>query len=114
MRGHLLKAFILWIVLTAVTEAFALGADFFPLAAAKEAHFVDSAFRTLMVLGAPVFAFVVAALAYSVMRFRANGDLFDGRGVAPDVVLEPKPEDHLKDGGDSVLDAALARLKKQP
>lgn len=39
--------------------------------------------------------------------FRANGDLFDGRGVAPDVVLEPKPEDHLKDGGDSVLDAAL-------
>jgi hypothetical protein len=46
--------------------------------------------------------------------FRANGDIFDGRGVAPDVVLEPKPEDHLKDGGDSVLDAALARLKKQP
>ncbi len=44
--------------------------------------------------------------------FRANGDIFDGRGVAPDVVLEPKPEDHLLDGGDSVLDAALKRLRR--
>jgi len=43
--------------------------------------------------------------------FRANGDLFDGRGVAPDVVLEPKPEDHLANGGDSVLEAALKRLR---
>ena len=44
--------------------------------------------------------------------FRANGDLFDGRGVAPDVVLRPRPEDFLRDQGDSVLDAALVRLRK--
>jgi len=44
--------------------------------------------------------------------FRANGDLFDGRGVAPDVVLESRPEDHLANGGDSVLDAALQRLRR--
>lgn len=43
--------------------------------------------------------------------FRANGDLFDGRGVDPDVVLEPKPEDHLANAGDSVLEAALQRLR---
>ena len=43
--------------------------------------------------------------------FRANGDLFDGRGVAPDVVLEPKTEDHLANAGDSVLEAALKRLR---
>ena len=43
--------------------------------------------------------------------FRANGDLFDGRGVAPDVVLEPRPEDHLANGADSVLEAAFARLR---
>jgi hypothetical protein len=43
--------------------------------------------------------------------FRANGDIFDGRGVAPDVVLEPKPEDHLANAGDSVLEAALKRLR---
>jgi hypothetical protein len=29
----------------------------------------------------------------------------------PDIVLEPKPADHLK-SGDSVFDAALALLKK--
>ena len=43
--------------------------------------------------------------------FRANGDLFDGHGVAPDVVVETKPEDHLASGADSILAAALARLK---
>jgi len=43
--------------------------------------------------------------------FRANGELFDGRGVAPDVMLEPKPEDHLANTGDSVLEAALKRLR---
>lgn len=43
--------------------------------------------------------------------FRANGDLFDGRGVAPDVMLEPKPEDHLANAGDSVLEAAMNRLR---
>jgi C-terminal processing protease CtpA/Prc len=44
--------------------------------------------------------------------FQANGDLFDGRGVAPDIVMEPKPTDHLVDNGDSQLEAALERLKK--
>jgi len=43
--------------------------------------------------------------------FRANGDLFDGRGVTPDVVVEPKPTDFIIGGGDSVLEAALSRLK---
>ena len=45
--------------------------------------------------------------------FRANGDLFDGRGVAPDVVVETRPEDELVSGGDSVLKTALARPWEQ-
>jgi len=44
--------------------------------------------------------------------FRANGDQFDGRGVAPDVVVEARPEDQLVTGGDSVLNAALARWNR--
>jgi hypothetical protein len=44
--------------------------------------------------------------------FRATGELYDGRGVPPDVVLEPKPGDYLK-GSDSVLEAALLRLRNQ-
>jgi hypothetical protein len=46
--------------------------------------------------------------------FRANGDIFDGRGVAPDVVMEPAPEDHLITGSDSVLSAAVLRLRSKP
>jgi hypothetical protein len=45
--------------------------------------------------------------------YRANGDLFDGRGVAPDVVLEPQPEDFLKGSEDSVLNAAITRIKRK-
>jgi hypothetical protein len=44
--------------------------------------------------------------------FRANGDLFDGHGVAPDVVAETRAEDELLTGGDSMLNAALARWKR--
>jgi len=43
--------------------------------------------------------------------FRANGDLYDGQGVKPDVVMEPAAEDLLSSGNDSVLSAAIKRLK---
>lgn len=45
--------------------------------------------------------------------FRRDGSLYDGKGVAPDVEIYPKASDFLKDGGDSVLDAAVQRLKKK-
>jgi hypothetical protein len=44
--------------------------------------------------------------------FASNGQTYDGNGVIPDVVAEPKLEDQLAGHGDSVLDAAVARLKK--
>ena len=74
MRKHLITAAILWLVLTVITEFAALNLNIFPLAAAREAKVVDDAFRTLMILGAPVFAFVIAVLAYSILRFRARGE----------------------------------------
>ena len=42
--------------------------------------------------------------------FSAAGQTYDGNGVAPDVVLPPKLEDHLLDKSDSLLNAAVARL----
>ena len=42
--------------------------------------------------------------------FSAAGQTYDGNGVAPGVVLPPKLDDHLRDKGDSVLAAAVARL----
>ena len=43
--------------------------------------------------------------------FRADGELFDGKGVEPDVMLSVRPTDFLRDQGDSMLEEALNRLK---
>lgn len=64
----------IWAVLTAVGMYWALTAEFNPHGYAMEAHIIDNAFRTMMIMAVPVFTFVVAALGYSIMRFRASGD----------------------------------------
>jgi C-terminal processing protease CtpA/Prc len=42
--------------------------------------------------------------------FQADGKLFDGNGVSPDVVVEPVPEYHVG-GRDNALDEALKWIK---
>jgi cytochrome c oxidase subunit 2 len=64
---------LLWAALTLVAEGIILAWDVLPLAAAEEALVVDGAYRVLTMMGAPVFTFVVAALVYSVLRFRQKG-----------------------------------------
>lgn len=46
----------------------------------------------------------------SMASFQANGKLFDGNGVRPDVVLEPVPEYHIG-GRDNALEEALEWIK---
>ncbi len=70
----MLWASLLWIALTVAGEALVVQWDLFPLAAAEEAAVVDDAFRVLMVLAVPVFAFALAFLVYSVLRFRRVGE----------------------------------------
>jgi cytochrome c oxidase subunit 2 len=74
MRNHLIGASIIWIVLTIIGEAWVMNTQFYPLARAKEAKIVDEAFTQLMVMGMPVFTFVLAFLGYSVVRFRHDGE----------------------------------------
>ncbi len=76
MNRHLVYAAALWIVLIAIGEAAAFY-DLYPVKAAKEADDSDDAFRFLIILGVPVFAFVVAVLAYSMLRFRVVGEPTD-------------------------------------
>tara|TARA_B100000315_G_scaffold132101_1_gene121551 strand:+ start:650 stop:1396 length:747 start_codon:yes stop_codon:yes gene_type:complete len=79
VKTHALLAFLLWAVLTAVGEVLAVTWDYFPLAAAREAEIVDDAFYALVVMSVPVIAFVLAAVIYSILRFRQRGDqLEDG------------------------------------
>ncbi len=79
MRRDVWIVVILWVVLSIVGELLALNANIYPVVAAEEAEHLDGAFRTLMMLGIPVFVFVVVVLVYSVVRFRtANGPQEEG------------------------------------
>ncbi len=74
MNRHTFVVAIIWVVLTVLGEALVFALDLFPLAAAEEAAIVDGAFRVLMVLAVPVMSFVIATLAYSILRFRIRGE----------------------------------------
>lgn len=55
----------------------------------------------------------IALKLSTIASFRRDGSLYDGRGVPPDVELAPKATDFLHEKGDSVLEAAVERLKKK-
>lgn len=63
----------LWVALTVLGEVLVWNAPIFPGEYAREADVSDSAFRLLMRLAVPVFAFVLAMLVVSVARFRVRG-----------------------------------------
>ena len=68
---QLLNAGYLWIIFTALALLGANLMDPFPTVGANEAAFSDHAFRAMTYLAAPVFGFMMAALLYSVIYFRA-------------------------------------------
>src|SRR5581483_612326 len=74
MRAHLLIAGALWAVLSVFGEVILFTFSFYPKRASAEAAIVDDAFQLLMVLSAPVFAFVISVLVYSLLRFRSRGE----------------------------------------
>lgn len=47
----------------------------------------------------------------SMASFQASGELFDGRGVQPDVTVHPEPEYYLSGGFDTVLARGLSLIK---
>jgi len=81
MRRDIINAAILWFILTFIAELLLPGFPF-PAQAAQEASWSDESFHLLLVLGTPVFTFVVAMLTYSLWHFRARGEgLEDGAPV---------------------------------
>lgn len=84
---HLITAALLWIVLTAVGELLLL-VDLYPTVGSAEADDFDRIFNFLLILGIPVFAFVVATVAYSMFAFRSadgkeHGATIHGTGWFP-------------------------------
>lgn len=48
----------------------------------------------------------------SMVSFQADGKLFDGHGVQPDVVVWPTPEYFLENGDDNVIERAVEWIKR--
>jgi C-terminal processing protease CtpA/Prc len=57
-------------------------------------------------LGATPFGLRIGSMA----SFQSNGKLFDGNGVAPDVIVEPAPDHHIG-GRDNALEEAAKRIR---
>ena len=80
-QRHLWIAAAAWTVLSIVGIILVAGIQIIPVIASREAEIENSAFVLLTVLSVPVLMFVVVGLAYSAIRFRANGDETDGPPV---------------------------------
>jgi len=88
---HLISAAILWVVLTIIGEALAF-TDLYPVVGSPEAQDFNDIFQYLLVIGVPVYTFVLAVLFYSFLRFRTDGPQDDapavyGTGLVPRVWL---------------------------
>jgi cytochrome c oxidase subunit 2 len=77
-RRHAWIAAAAWTVLSILGIVLVGGIQVMPVIASREAEIQNSAFVLLTVLSVPVLMFVVVGLAYSALRFRANGDSDDG------------------------------------
>ena len=65
-RRHVILAGILWAVLTAIGWLLVV-ADLYPTVGSDEAEDFDDIFRFLLILGVPVFTFVVSAVMMGVL-----------------------------------------------
>jgi cytochrome c oxidase subunit II len=77
-RRHFLIAAAAWAVLSILGAILVAGIQILPVIASREAAIENGAFVLLSVLSVPVLMVVVVGLAYSALRFRANGEEDDG------------------------------------
>lgn len=69
-----ITAALLWVALTVIGEVALWNVHLLPARYSDTAHISDDAFLVLTRLGIPVFAFVVAVLVVSLLRFRSRGE----------------------------------------
>lgn len=88
MRPHFVTASVIWVLLTAVGEALVF-TDLLPVAGSAEAKDFDWIFRFLLILGTPVFTFVIATVGYAMYNFgnsakpKEDGPAMHGTGMFP-------------------------------
>lgn len=84
----LVVAVVLWAALTVLGVAVALSVDFYPTVMSEKGEDIAEAFKVLTVMAMPVFALVLAALIYGVLRqgytsLPEDGPPMHGRGAFP-------------------------------
>jgi len=87
-RRHLGIAIAIWAVLSVVGIAAVAGMQALPIVASEEARVVNGAFVALTVVSVPVLMFVVVAIVYSAIRFRARDDDAEGPAIHGHGALE--------------------------
>mgnify|MGYP000078092438 CR=1 FL=1 len=86
MRRDLVAVAALWLVLTVLGEVLAFAFDFQPAPLSDKGEDIKDAVRILTYFAIPVLTFVIAALIYSILRFRATGPEADGTPMQSRVV----------------------------
>jgi cytochrome c oxidase subunit II len=88
VRRHIVIVGLLWLVLTAIGLVLA-NVPFQPVVATDKGEMIDETFKILLIMSVPVFTFVIAGLAYSILVFRHRGQPQEdgapitGRGPIP-------------------------------
>jgi cytochrome c oxidase subunit 2 len=89
-HGDLAKLIGIGLVASIIGIALALWIDWFPRAAGKEAHRIDTLWDVLLIASVPVFVLVEVVVLYSVVRFRMRPgeELKDGPPIHGNTTLE--------------------------
>ncbi|KAA3644081.1 MAG: cytochrome c oxidase subunit II [Chloroflexi bacterium] len=74
MRRDYVNVGVIWFTATFLLELIWPAIKFFGIPGSEEGLLIDEAFNILMVLGIPVFTFVLSVLGYSFVRFRVHED----------------------------------------
>jgi cytochrome c oxidase subunit 2 len=85
----ILRMLLIGLVATLIGDAIVLAIDWFPVAASKSAHEIDTLYDVLLLVSVPVFVLVMTVAIYSVIRYRARpGDMGDGPPIHGNTRLE--------------------------
>src|SRR3954470_2373232 len=89
-RSHLVPLLVIGAIASACGIALALLINWFPVAASKEAHQIDTLWDVLLIVSVPIFVLVTTVVLYSVWRFRMRPgeELMDGPPIHGNTRLE--------------------------
>jgi cytochrome c oxidase subunit 2 len=89
-RAPVAQMLIIGAIASALGIALALAIHWFPVAASKEAHQIDTLWDVLLIVSVPVFVLVVTIVLYSAIRFRMRPgeELLDGPPIHGNTRLE--------------------------